>query len=151
MKINVRLWLILAVFFVVVDIVYIVWSILYYSQNPATEPAGGGVATKVEWVGATALGLTAIFSALIGFYLARVNASTGLLPEDRLDAEIDDGDAEQGFFSPYSWWPILLAAGAALIVTGLAIGIWVSFIGLPILVISLIGWVYEYFRGNFAR
>jgi hypothetical protein len=73
------------------------------------------------------------------------------LPEDRLDANIDDGDAELGFFSPWSWWPIMLAASAALAFLGLAIGFWIAFIAVPLFVISIVGWVYEYYRGNFAR
>lgn len=77
--------------------------------------------------------------------------SRGVLPEDRLDANIDDGDSEQGFFSPWSWWPILLAAGGALLFMGIAIGIWIAFFGAALTIISLVGWVYEYYRGNFAR
>ena len=75
----------------------------------------------------------------------------GELPEDRLDANIDDGDAELGFFSPWSWWPILLAGWAALAFLGLAVGPWITFIGVPLALICLVGWVYEYYRGNFAR
>ena len=53
----------------------------------------------------------AVLSAFIAFYLGRVHREQGAeLPEDRLDANIDDGDAELGFFSPWSWWPIMLAA-----------------------------------------
>ena len=102
--------------------------------------------------GTVALTLTAVLSAFIAFYLGRVHSAQGAeLPEDRLDANIDDGDAELGFFSPWSWWPIVLAGGAALGFLGLAIGFWITFIAIPIVVISLVGWVYEYYRGNFAR
>ena len=74
--------------------------------------------------------MSAILSAFIAFYLGRVHKAQGAeLPEDRLDANIDDGDAELGFFSPWSWWPIVLAAGAALAFLGLAIGFWLSLIG----------------------
>ena len=146
------MWFILAVFFVVADIAYVVWTLLYDSQNLATDPSSGGHwATRIEWVGTTALALTAVLALLIGFYLRRVHASIGMLPEDINEAEIDDGDAEQGFFSPFSWWPITLALGAATVFTGLAVGPWIIAIGVPIVVIALIGWVYEYFRGNFAR
>ncbi|HEY1105414.1 MAG TPA: cytochrome c oxidase subunit 4, partial [Agromyces sp.] len=34
---------------------------------------------------------------------------------------------------------------------GLAVGFWISFIAVGIGVISLVGWVYEYYRGNVAR
>ena len=55
---------------------------------------------------ASAIGLSGALSVLIAFYLARIHKRQGgELPEDRLDANIDDGDAEQGHFSPWSWWP----------------------------------------------
>ncbi len=140
MGLNAKLFWILFVFFIVVDVAYVVWSLL----DPLHQ--------KVEWVGAVGLGLSGIFSALIAFYLGRTHKSAGgELPEDRLDANIDDGDPEQGFFSPWSWWPILLAAGGALLFMGIAIGVWIAFIGVALTIISLVGWVYEYYRGNFAR
>jgi hypothetical protein len=97
--------------------------------------------------------LTGALSVLIAFYLGRIHRSQGglELPEDRLDANIDDGDAEQGHFSPWSWWPVTLAAAAALVLLGLAIGVWISFIGAAILIVSVVGWVYEYYRGYFAH
>ncbi len=74
-----------------------------------------------------------------------------MLPEDRMDANIDDGDAEQGFFSPWSWWPVVLAGCAALLFLGVAVGPWIAFIALPIGIIALVGWTYEYFRRYFAH
>jgi hypothetical protein len=103
-------------------------------------------------VGAFVIGLSAVLSAFVAFYLSRTNKSVGgVLPEDRLDANIDDGDSEQGFFSPWSWWPVLLAAGGAFLFMGIAVGVWIAFFGAAITLISLVGWVYEYYRGNFAR
>jgi hypothetical protein len=138
MRANAVLFWILAGFFVVVAALYIVWTSLAYG-----EP---------EWAGSVALSLSALLGAFIAFYLGRVHSAQGAeLPEDRLDANIDDGDAELGFFSPWSWWPIMLAASAALAFLGLAIGFWIAFIAVPLFVISIVGWVYEYYRGNFAR
>lgn len=143
---NARLFWILAAFFFLADIAYIVWSLLV-SASPAAQTA-----PHVEWVGAVAIGLTGVLSVLIAFYLGRLHKSQGgELPEDRLDANIDDGDAEQGHFSPWSWWPIALAASAALTFLGIAIGPWVAFIGAGIFIVSIVGWVYEYYRGYFAR
>ncbi len=152
MSTNAKLFWILAVFFVLADVAYILWSLADYTQRVASEPAGGVTGPPIEWVGAVGIALTAVLSAFLAFYLGRSQQSVGgQLPEDRLDADIDDGDAEQGFFSPWSWWPLLLALGAALFVLGLAAGIWISFIAAVITLISLVGWVYEYYRGNFAR
>ena len=63
----------------------------------------------------------------------------------------DDGDPELGFFSPWSWWPVILAAGAASVFLGLAVGIWIAIIGGGLAIIALVGWTYEYYRGYFAR
>ena len=146
---------IMCAFFVAADITYVIWSIIQHNAGYVTQLAGTegrGENSPVEWVGTVAIGLAAILSAFVAFYLSRTNKSVGgVLPEDRLDANIDDGDPEQGFFSPWSWWPVLLAAGSALLFMGIAIGIWIAFIGAALTIISLVGWVYEYYRGNFAR
>ena len=138
MKTNVNLFWILLVFFVVLTAIYVGWSILDTGQ--------------VEWVGAVALGLCAVLSVFIAFYLRLVYRNQGgELPEDRGDADIDDGDAEQGFFPPWSWWPVFLAGGAALVFLGLAIDLWIVGYAAVIALIALVGWVYEYYRGNFGR
>lgn len=140
MRANAILFWILAGFFGLSAGVYAFWTWIDDSE-PHMEPAG-----------TVALTLTAVLAAFIAFYLGRVHSAQGAeLPEDRLDANIDDGDAELGFFSPWSWWPIMLAAAAALLFLGLAIGFWISFIAVALGVIGLVGWVYEYYRGNFAR
>ncbi len=56
-----------------------------------------------------------------------------------------------GFFSPYSWWPLLLACAAALGFLGIAVGLWIGAIGLALFIVAITGWVYEYYRGYFAR
>lgn len=151
MRTNSRLFWILAGFFILADIVYVIWSINYAGEPLATQPAGGE-GSKIEWTGTVALGLTALLSILIAFYLGRANAAVGgVLPEDRVDGNIEDDPGEQGTFSPWSWWPILLAGSAALVFLGLAIGPWIAIIGAPLAAISLIGWIFEYYRGYFAR
>jgi len=138
MKTNINLFWVLATFFVVLTAVYVLWSIIDTGRT--------------EWVGAIALGLSAVLSLFIAFYLRLANKSIGgLLPEDRLDADVDDGDAEIGYFSPWSWWPVFLAGGAALVFLGLAAGIWIAYYAIPLVIIGLIGWNYEHFRGNFSR
>ena len=108
--------------------------------------------TGLEWVGTVALLFTALMGALIAFYVGRVHkAQGGELPEDVLTADIDDGDPELGEFSPWSWWPIVLAFSAALGMLGLAVGTWLFPIGLGVFVVAIVGWVYEYYRGYFAR
>jgi len=146
MKANIVLFVILAIFFLLADAAYIIWSVIQ-PVRPVEYWWDG-----IEWVGAVAIALSGVLSLLIAVYLRLVErAAGGVLPEDREDALIDDGDAEQGMFSPWSWWPVMLAGSAALVFLGLAVGVWVSFIGGAVVVISIIGWQYEYYRGRFAH
>ncbi|MHA7207845.1 cytochrome c oxidase subunit 4 [Arthrobacter sp. MDT1-65] len=108
----------------------------------------------VEWsepVGFLALYLTAGLAGMIGFYLAFTGKRVGARPEDRLDAEIHEGSGEQGHFSPWSWWPLVLGLAAATGFLGIAIGFWILYIGLGLAVIALVGWVFEYSRGYHAH
>ncbi|AZZ54876.1 cytochrome c oxidase subunit 4 [Rathayibacter iranicus] len=138
MRANVTLFWLLAGFFLLADIVYIAWSLIDTGQ--------------VEWVGAVAIGLSSVLGAFIAFYVGRVHSAQGAeLPEDRLDADIDDGDPELGFFSPWSWWPLILGGSAALGFLGLAVGFWITYIAVGLFLVAIAGWVYEYYRGYFAR
>lgn len=138
MKTTINLFWVLLGFFTLLTVVYVSWAIIDTG--------------RVEWVGAVAIGLCALLSGFIAVYLRLVYRNQGgELAEDRLDADIDDGDAEQGFFSPWSWWPVFLAAGAALVFLGLSISFWIVAYAVPIALLALVGWVYEYYRGNFGR
>ena len=153
MRANSRIFWVLAAFFTVVAAVYVVWTLLYEAQDLAQQPGAGGYpGFRIEWAGTLGLLLAGVASAFIAFYVGRAHrAQGGETPEDREDAEIDDGDAEQGFYSPYSWWPILLAGSAAIVFVGLAVGFWVSIIGIPLAILSLVGLVLEYHRGYFGH
>ena len=140
MRTNTNLFWILGVFFWIGDLTYILWS-LFFSEF-----------ARVEWVGAIAMGLSGVFSFFLAFYLGRTHAGQGgEIPSDLNDANIDDGDPEMGHFSPWSWWPFALAFALALMFLGIAVGVWITFLGTPIAIVALLGWYYEYYRGNFAR
>lgn len=144
MRTNTGLWWLLSGFFLLMAVVYTVWAI-FTSPDQSWH-------TGLEPVGTVALLFTCLMSALIAFYVGRVHAAQGgELPEDILTADIDDGDPELGEFSPWSWWPIVLASSAALGMLGLAVGAWLFPIGLAVFVVAIVGWVYEYYRGYFAR
>ncbi|MDJ1115169.1 cytochrome c oxidase subunit 4 [Microbacterium dauci] len=144
MKTNVNLWWILTAFFGLVAVVYTVWSILAHPSLVWYN--------AIEWVGSVALVFVTAMAAMIAFYTSRVErAQGGELPEDSLTADIDDGDPEMGEFSPWSWWPLVLAFSAALAFIGLAVGDWMVPIGFGVFAVAIIGWVYEYYRGYFAR
>jgi hypothetical protein len=149
-RVNANLFWILAGFFGLSAIVYTVWSLLNFASTPEqVEPI---THMGVEWVGTVAIGLGAIMSVFLAFYITITKkAQGGDIPEDILTAEIDDGDPEIGHFSPWSWWPMFLALGLALMFLGLAVGVWIAFIGGPIVLIGVVGWQYEYYRNFFAR
>ena len=108
----------------------------------------------VEWnepVGFLALYLLSGLCFMIGVYLHFTGKRVGPRPEDRLDAEVHEGSGEQGHFSPWSWWPLVLSLGAASGFLGLAVGWWVFLMGVGLTVIALVGWVYEYSRGDHAH
>ena len=139
MRANQVIFAILSMFFGILAVVYAIWAMIVYHG-------------EVEWVGVVGLSLVSVMALFIGFYLNRsFRSQGGELPEDRQDASIDDGDPELGFYSPYSWWPLVLALAAALGFLGIAVGVWISFIGGAVFVVAIVGWVYEYYRGFFAR
>lgn len=105
----------------------------------------------LEIVGFAALLLTTFMSLMIGVYLEITAKSIDSRPEDDLDGEIHELAGEQGFFAPYSWWPMPLAAGAALCFLALAIGMWIMWIGLVVAALALVGWVYEFYVGEHAH
>ena len=144
MKTNVNLWWILTGFFLLLTAVYTGWNIIEHSSKPWYN--------ATEWVGTIALLFSAAMSVMIGFYVNRVHrAQGGELPEDVLTSDIDDGDPEMGEFSPWSWWPLVLAFSAALGMIGLAVGYFLLPIAGAVFLVAIVGWVYEYYRGYFAR
>jgi cytochrome c oxidase subunit IV len=120
-----------AVFFGASDIVY--W---YFSKDPT---------------GTTALALAVGLAFLTGFYLLFTGRRLPPRPEDRPDGEIAEGTGELGFFSPHSWWPLFVSLAAATAALGVAIGWWLFLIGLLGVFLTVIGFVFEYYRGTFAH
>ncbi|WP_417562794.1 cytochrome c oxidase subunit 4 [Microbacterium sp.] len=144
MRANAVIWWVICAFFVLMSVVYTVWSVLPHPDLPWNH--------GVEWVGTIALLFVGFMAALIAFYLGRVRrAQGGELPEDIVTADVDDGDPEVGEFSPWSWWPLVLAFAAGIFILGLAVGSWMTPIGLAVFFVAIVGWVYEYYRGYFAR
>jgi hypothetical protein len=120
-----------AVFFIPLAAIY--W---YFSRDP---------------IGTTALALSGGLALIIGFYVLYTAKRVYPRPEDRLDGEIDEADPEYGFFSPHSWWPLFVGLGAFIIALGLIFAVWVIVLGLAALMLAIIGWMFEYYRGEFAR
>lgn len=131
MKIDGRLFLWGCAFYALVAIVYGVWS--------------------DDWAGTTALAFTAFMAFLVGFYLTFTARRVGPQPEDDIHGDIEDADPDYGFFSPHSWWPLALGASAATIGVGLVFAAWLVLLGVVALMLSLVGFVFEYYRGDFSH
>lgn len=125
MKVNWQLFTGLAVFYVIMTVIY--WYV-------GGEPVGiGGML------------LAACLAGMVGFYIWFTQKRIGvILPEDNVTGEIADGAGELGFYSPHSWWPLPVALSACTMGLGLIIGWWLTLIGVGAIMISIIGMVTEY-------
>jgi hypothetical protein len=130
-KVEGYLFLGCAFFFGASDIVY--W---YFSKDPT---------------GTTALALAVLLASLIGYYTLFTGRRLPERPEDSPEGEMDEGVGELGFFSPHSWWPLFVGLGASLAAIGVAIGWWLFLIGMLATILSVIGFVFEYYRGHYAH
>jgi hypothetical protein len=115
------------------------------------------IVTPIYWImsedptGTTALVMTFFLSLLVAYYLAITGRRMDARPEDRKEAEIADGAGELGFFPPYSWWPLWCALTLSVIVLGIVFGWWLFIAGTAIGIVTLSGWVFEYYRGDHAH
>ncbi|MGH3275797.1 MAG: cytochrome c oxidase subunit 4 [Streptosporangiaceae bacterium] len=131
MKVEAYLFLGCAAFFGAADLVY--WDL---SHDPT---------------GTTALALSVCLAFLIGFYVLFTGRRLPDRPEDNPRGEIVQGTGELGFFSPHSWWPLFVGLAAAVAAAGIAIGWWLFLIGAFMVMMSMIGFVFEYYRGHYAH
>ncbi|MFC0624430.1 cytochrome c oxidase subunit 4 [Kribbella deserti] len=113
--------------------------------------------TPVYWfmskdpTGTSALVMTFFLCLLVAFYLGATGKRMDARPEDRKDAEIVEGAGELGFFPPYSWWPLYCALALSVIVLGIVFGWWLFIIGSAIGIVTLSGFLFEYYRGDHAH
>jgi hypothetical protein len=131
MKIESRIFDICAAFFFLCGIVYTIIS--------AYSAAGA------ESVGVVGLFLTGGLALIVGTYFRFVSRRLEERPEDNPEAEVSDGAGDVGFFSPGSYWPVGLAASAALVGIALAFfQVWLLVIGLVLVLLAVGGLVFEY-------
>jgi hypothetical protein len=130
-KVEAYLFLGCAGFFGAADLVY--WN---FSHDPT---------------GTTALALSVCLAFLTGFYILFTGRRLPVRPEDRPDGDVVEGTGELGFFSPHSWWPLFVGLAAALATVGIAVGWWLFLIGALGVILSMVGFVFEYYRGHYAH
>jgi hypothetical protein len=101
--------------------------------------------------GTTALALAVGLAFLSGFYVLFTGRRLPRRPEDDNEGEIYQGTGELGFFSPHSWWPLFVGIAAGTAALGMAVGWWMFLIGALATLLSMIGFVFEYYRGHYAH
>lgn len=127
-----------ALVFVVVTIFFAVITPLYWFMSK--DPTG-----------TTALVLTFGLGGMIAFYFMLLSRRIAPRPEDRLEGEIEELAGEYGFFSPHSWWPLAAALAVSVVFIGLVFAWFIVIIGFALVAMAVIGWVFEYYRGDFAH
>ncbi len=137
MKLDGRMFLWGCFFYALVGVVYGFW----------TKAVDG----TIDWIGTTVLVFTALMAFLIGFYFNFTAKRIGNLPEDDLNADQDDADPDYGFFSPHSWWPMAVAGSVAIVAYGWVFAAWLVALGVVSLLLSVVGFVFEYYRGDHAH
>jgi len=131
-KIEAKLFGYGVLFFFPVGLVYALWS-------------------KGEPVGTVGIPLVGGLVGMIGAYFALLARRIDARPEDDEFGEIEQGAGDQGVYAPWSWWPLAIGAASAVVFLGLAVGWWLVLIGIGLGVIGLIGWVFEFSRGQHAH
>ncbi|HUO38174.1 MAG TPA: cytochrome c oxidase subunit 4 [Mycobacterium sp.] len=135
MHIEARLFEFIAGFFILAAVLYGVLTAVF---------ANGGE----EWAGTTALALTAGLALIVATFFRFVARRIDTRPEDYEGAEISDGAGELGFFSPHSWWPILVALSGSVAAVGIALWLpWLIAAGVAFILTSVAGLVFEYYIG----
>ncbi|GAA1542878.1 aa3-type cytochrome oxidase subunit IV [Brevibacterium picturae] len=133
MKSSIYLFMICGIFFAGTGVVY------------------GFFTEFTELLGFPALLLLGGMSLMIGVYLWLTDRRVGRQPQDSEHAEISDADADYGFFSPWSWWPIACAGAAAVAFYGIAMGWWIVPFGAVLGLVALVGLAFEHDRGDHAH
>jgi hypothetical protein len=135
MKIEARIFLLVALFCWVAATVYGAW----------TRNADG----HIEWAGFAALILSGGLLGISGSFFWFVSRRIDPRPEDRSDAEIAEAAGELGFFSPGSYWPVGIAGAGTVTALGLAfVQLWLVIIGVVAILFNVAGLLFEYYIGG---
>lgn len=104
-----------------------------------------------EVTGTTCLAIGSGMPLLMGYYFLFTAKRFDARPEDDYDAQPSDGSGMVGNFSPGSYFPVGIAAGATLVFLGVIFGLWISFIGASLLLTAVTGLLFEHYVGEQAE
>lgn len=104
-----------------------------------------------EWIGLFVLLLSGVLSWMIAAYVGVIGRKNDRQVFDNPDAEVVDGAGTLGFFPPHSIWPFWCALVLAVVALGPVFGWWLTILGFGLGVVVVSGWVYEYYRGDYAH
>jgi hypothetical protein len=116
-----------------------------------------GLITPVYWImsndptGTAALILTFFLVLMIALYLGLIARRIDPRPEDKKSGEIAEGAGELGFFPPQSKWPLFVAIAFTFFILGPVFGWWLMILGVAFGAVTLMGLVFEFYRGDHAH
>ena len=116
-----------------------------------------GAITPIYWImsndptGTAALILTFFLVLMISLYLGLIARRIDPRPEDKKSGEIAEGAGELGFFPPQSKWPLFVAIAFTFFILGPVFGWWLMILGVAFGAVTLMGLVFEFYRGDHAH
>jgi hypothetical protein len=105
----------------------------------------------IEPMGFPALLMAGALSLLVALTLTIFSRTYPDRAEEEPDAAVESETGVQGSFAPYSWYPLWTAIGACMAFVGVAAGWWILALGVPFVLIGVVGWVMEFSRGQHAH
>ncbi|MFD7557152.1 cytochrome c oxidase subunit 4 [Streptomyces sp. NPDC059835] len=96
-----------------------------------------------EPAGTAALCVAFVMAGLVSAFLWRQYRRGGERPEDRGEAEVGEAAGRRLYFPARSFFPVLAAAGSALIGLGVVEGLWLCLIGFGVLLPGVVGFAFQ--------
>jgi cytochrome c oxidase subunit IV len=99
--------------------------------------------TSYDDTGTTMLAASALLGLLAGGYLLLQARRYPPRPQDRADAELEEGAGPVDEFPAPSIWPFVFGLGATVFATGFIFGIWVILPGGAVLTFGVVGMILQ--------
>ncbi|MET9886636.1 cytochrome c oxidase subunit 4 [Streptomyces sp. NPDC006430] len=98
---------------------------------------------SAEPAGTAALGVSFLMASLVAAFFWRQHRRGGERPEDRSTGEVREAAGRRGFFPARSYFPVVAAAGSALVGLGVVQGLWLCLIGCGVLLPGVLGFAFQ--------